>query len=369
MNPNQKIITIPGENFSYPIKYGEANGQHVKKIIDILGFSKRRIALITDSNVKKLKITGALIEGLGLQNNQIFVFSAGEPSKNRDTYNFLQDGLLEKRYGRDSLVIALGGGVVGDMAGYVADTHNRGVPLIQIPTTVLSQADSSIGGKVGIDVGNLKNAIGAFKQPNAVIVDVGWLNTLTDEHYRNGMAETVKHGVLGDKDFFDWLVDNVSDIATRNLNNERETYIAQKNCKIKGNVVMQDPEEQGRRKTLNYGHTVGHAVESASNYTLPHGYCVAIGMQVAGRVATLLKTGFTNCDLDNQEKLLKKLGLPTTIPEGQNIEELIQIMIGDKKNIRGEIRFTLPKHIGGMSDFGGEWVTSVNKEVIMEAMQ
>lgn len=369
MNPNQKIITIPWENFSYPIKYWEANWQHVKKIIDILWFSKRRIALITDSNVKKLKITWALIEWLWLQNNQIFVFSAGEPSKNRDTYNFLQDWLLEKRYWRDSLVIALWWWVVWDMAWYVADTHNRWVPLIQIPTTVLSQADSSIWWKVGIDVWNLKNAIWAFKQPNAVIVDVWWLNTLTDEHYRNGMAETVKHWVLGDKDFFDWLVDNVSDIATRNLNNERETYIAQKNCKIKWNVVMQDPEEQWRRKTLNYWHTVWHAVESASNYTLPHWYCVAIWMQVAGRVATLLKTGFTNCDLDNQEKLLKKLWLPTTIPEWQNIEELIQIMIWDKKNIRWEIRFTLPKHIWGMSDFWWEWVTSVNKEVIMEAMQ
>ena len=199
-----------------------------------------------------------------------------------------------------------------------------------------------------------------------MIVDTGWLATLTDEHYRNGMAETVKHGIIADREFFDWIVEHREGIARRQTD---ESFIAYRNCQIKGAIVRQDPEESGRRRTLNLGHTAGHAVESASRYQLPHGYCVAIGMQVAGRLAIRLGTGYTERDLREQTDLLVALGLPVHIPAGLDTDYLIDLMRGDKKNASGKIVFTLSSGIGSMAEYGGAWATAVEEGMIREALE
>lgn len=364
----EQIISIPWKGHNYPIRQAECTAETVQAMIYEIWANKRRVALVTDSNVGWLKKAWELINWLWLQDNQVFVFPAWEQSKNRDTFNEIQDWLLREKYWRDSLVIALGWGVVWDMAWLVADQHNRWVPLIQIPTTVLAQADSSIWWKVWIDVWDIKNAVWAFKQPNGVIIDTWWLKTLTDEHYRAGMAETVKHWVLADRNFFDWLIANAQNIASRNLDEVWEKYIAEQNCRIKWKVVMADPEEWWERKTLNLWHTAWHAIESASNYTLPHWYCVAIWMQVATKIAILLKTWFTQTDLDEQTSLLTTLQLPIHIPRWFELDQLIEIMKWDKKNTSWNINFSLPSTIWAMNDFGWKWVTPVSEWLIREVL-
>ena len=320
----------------------------------------RKIAIITDSNVGPL-----YAENLQKQTGgEVFIFPAGEEHKTLGTCVELLTGLTEKGFGRDTAILALGGGVVGDVTGFVAGIYNRGVPYIQIPTTILAQADSSIGGKTGVDTPFGKNLVGVFKQPTRVYLDVSTLQTLPLEQVRSGLAETIKHAIIRDAGFFDYLSNTMQDLLSKD--SDTLLGIALDNCRIKGQVVEIDPHEKGLRRILNYGHTAGHAIEMLSDFTLFHGYAVSIGMMVAGRIAESI-TGYDG--VLAQEELLQKAGLPTTIPDYISDDKIIQSTALDKKAKEGKARYTLPEQIGVMAVFDDAYATHVAQDVVREALQ
>ncbi len=326
-----------------------------------------RYAIITDSNVAELysyELEKKLFsEGV---ESKVFVFEAGEQSKNTDVAMSLIGNLSKHKYGRGSAVLALGGGVVGDLAGFVAATYLRGIPYIQIPTTILSQADSSIGGKTGVDTEYGKNLVGSFKQPSRVYVDINTLRTLPEMEVKNGLVETVKHGVIQDKDFFAYVEENAQ--KALELDHNVLMHIAKTNCRIKGTVVEKDPHEKGLRRILNYGHTAGHAIEKLSDYGLAHGACVSMGMMVAGRIANALGF-FSEDDLTRQETLFSRLNFPVKIPENITDENIIAVTSNDKKAKGGKARYCLPKRIGEMNDYSGVYADFIDNQFVTEALR
>ena len=326
-----------------------------------------RYAIVTDSNVRELYAEPLedTLRDRGLE-VQTFSFVAGEKNKTIDSCMKVMGEMSHLKYGRDSAILALGGGVVGDMAGFMAAIFNRGIPYVQIPTTVLAQADSSVGGKTAVDTEYGKNLVGAFKQPERVYVDVATLKTLSERNYRTGLAETIKHGIIQDADFFRYLSKNIPLILERSP--ESSLYIAKNNCRIKGNVVEADPHEKRLRRILNYGHTAGHAIEKLSDFELTHGEAISIGMMVAGRVSRQLGY-FSSKDLWLQERLLAAVGLPVTIPSVINDEVIIDATSTDKKAKSGQVRYALPVAIGQMHDFNGAYATYVDNNVVLNALQ
>ncbi|HMH57204.1 MAG TPA: 3-dehydroquinate synthase, partial [Gemmatimonadales bacterium] len=243
-----------------------------------------RVAMLVDETVLPLYRSGRL--GPGEWNGETLTFPAGEQSKNRDTWARLTDALLERGFGRDSGVIALGGGVTGDLAGFVAATYMRGVPYLQVPTTLLAMLDASVGGKTGVDTPQGKNLVGAFHPPAAVIADPRTLATLADRDYRAGLAEAVKHGLVADRAYFEWMETNAPALMSRSL--DTLTRLIRRSVEIKAEVVSGDEHELGRRAILNAGHTVAHALEQVSDYELPHGEAVALGLVVECELAEQL---------------------------------------------------------------------------------
>jgi 3-dehydroquinate synthase len=307
-----------------------------------LGFSGR-LVIITDTHVKKLH-AGILEKELAGAGFDVTVLEipAGEAQKTLKSAGKLYDELNEANAERITPILALGGGVTGDLAGFVAATYMRGVPYIQIPTTLLAMADSSIGGKTAVDRGRLKNVVGAFYQPKLVVADIEALKTLPAVEFANGMAEVIKHAAILDKEFFDYLDTNMEKAVA--LDAEIMEYIVLKNVQIKAGVVAVDEKETGLRAILNYGHTVGHAVEVLSGFRLKHGQAVAIGMVAEAKISQRL--GILNSgDVDRLEKLIVKAGLPTRIPK-TDIKKLMQVMMHDKKVRQGRLTFALLKSIG-----------------------
>ncbi len=325
-----------------------------------------RFALITDSNVSNLY--GLYLEELlntsGLQTTR-FVFPAGEKRKKLRTCEDLIDKMSSGGFGRDSVVIALGGGVVGDVAGFVASVFNRGVPYVQIPTTLVSQADSSIGGKTGVDTKFGKNLVGLIKQPKIVYIDPSTLRSLAPAEYFSGLAETVKHGIIQDSDFFSYLEKNYEKVLS--MTDDSLLHLTKKNCRIKGNVVEKDPYEKGFRRILNLGHTIGHAIEKLSNYNTLHGYCVSMGIMPSLRIANKI-TGFPLEDISRVEKLLGYFHLPTSIPFGITNNNIIKTTTVDKKAAKGRARYCLPVKIGEMAEFEGQYATYVDESVVRDAL-
>ncbi len=360
-------------NDSYSIFFGRGLFKQIAEEQKARWPKNSKFAIITDSNVRKL-YAGSLEETLkneGLNVN-VFSFEAGEQNKRMETYLSVIGQMSGLEYGRDSVILALGGGVVGDMAGLIAALFNRGVPCIQVPTTVLAQADASVGGKTAVDTEHGKNIIGAFKQPAAVYVDVSTLKTLSDRDYVSGMAETIKHGIIEtikygnvQERFFDYLWKNSGLILQRD--SDALLHTSKRNCIIKGNVVQQDPEEKGLRRILNYGHTIGHAVEKLSGFKLPHGEAVSIGMVAEGNIAVMLGY-FSPSELARQENLLLRFGLPVKIPEGMSDEAIIEATSVDKKAAGGRARYALPSSIGKMLEFGGAYATFVDGSVVKAAL-
>ncbi|MGL4512237.1 MAG: 3-dehydroquinate synthase [Lacipirellulaceae bacterium] len=277
--------------------------------------------------------------------SQVLVIDAGEPSKCPDVAADLWQTMVDEGCDRQSVVMAVGGGVVGDLAGFVAATFARGLRFFQAPTTLLAQVDSSVGGKVGVNLEGAKNMVGAFWQPSGVLIDTSVLATLPDREFRAGLAEVVKYGVILDEAFFESLE---ADAAKINARDEATlTRIIQRCCRLKADVVEQDEcETSGLRAVLNYGHTFGHALEAATEYTsLLHGEAVAIGMACAARLAErmgLITGGFA----ERQDRLLAELGLATRLPEGVDPDEVIHLMWRDKKVKDGKVRFVLPTRVG-----------------------
>jgi 3-dehydroquinate synthase len=329
---------------SYEIDIGTGNLRRLGP------FTKARAApahavIVTDVNVEQphsqtaaesLVQAGMVVD--------VLVIEAGESSKSVDVADHLWQKLLELGADRKTAVIAVGGGVVGDLAGFVAATYARGLPLIQVPTTLLAQVDSSVGGKVGVNLPGAKNMVGAFWQPRGVLIDTSVLDTLPQREYRAGLAEVVKYGVILDAEFFAWLEAHIDEIRQRDAAALRQ--IVAQCCRLKAEIVQQDErEETGLRAVLNYGHTFCHAFETLTGYEqLLHGEGVSIGMCCAARLAQRL--GRVDAQfVRRQQVLLASLDLPVDVPQ-LNSDEVLSVMSRDKKAEHGRLRFVLPRGLG-----------------------
>jgi 3-dehydroquinate synthase len=322
----------------------------------------RRIAMLVDETVYQLYRSGRL--GRTEWTGETLTFPAGEPSKSRDTWARLTDALLERGFGRDSGIIALGGGVTGDLAGFVAATYMRGLPYLQVPTTLLAMLDASVGGKTGVDTAKGKNLVGSFHPPAAVIADPLTLATLPERDYRAGLAEAVKHGLIADRAYFEWMETHASELTQRDPGTL--TRLIRRSVEIKAEVVSDDEREAGRRVILNAGHTVAHALERVSNYQLPHGEAVALGLVVECKLAEQL--GLADSGLRQRvSQLLTSLGLPDGVPPGIDLAALLGSMLGDKKNRGGQIHFALPATLGRMHQLNG-WTTAVPETAIQRVL-
>lgn len=287
----------------------------------------------------------------------------GEKYKSVETVSAAWDFLLEKRLTRKACVIALGGGVVGDLAGFVAATFLRGVAFVQVPTTVVAMVDSSVGGKTGVDHALGKNLIGAFYQPKVVGVIPALLKTLDDHNLRGGFAEIIKYGVIYDAEFFAWLEANLE--RAIGLEEEAIAHVIKQSCEIKADVVSQDEQESGLRAILNYGHTFAHAIEVLGEYEEQqfHGQAVAIGMACAADVAVALGM-MPQADADRIEALIKRAGLPLRVPADMDPKMVYDKMFSDKKVAAGKIRFVLPTRIGHV-----DLVSDVPQELVLKVLE
>lgn len=328
---------------------------------------RSKLALvICDSNVSRHAeaVVGCFQEA-GLA-SELMAVRPGEESKSIATTEMIYNRLAELAADRQTLIVAVGGGVVGDLAGFVAATYNRGLPFLQIPTTLLAMVDSSVGGKVGINLTAGKNLVGAFHQPRAVWINTHYLQTLPQREFRSGLAEVVKYGVILDADFFEWLESNHERILQRDP--PALEQIISRSCRLKADVVEKDErEETGLRAVLNYGHTFAHAYEVLAGYgSWLHGEAVAAGMIAASRLAERL--GRIPGDLTHrQRQLLVQFGLPVAAQADWPVEELLAVMRRDKKAKQGRLRFVLPTRLGHVElvdDIAEELVTEVLTETV-----
>lgn len=303
----------------------------------------KKVLIVTNETVAPLYL-GTLKDALpGLEVDQV-ILPDGEQFKQMQTLDSVYTELLARRHGRDTTIIALGGGVIGDMAGFAAACYQRGVAFIQVPTTLLSQVDSSVGGKTAVNHPLGKNMIGAFYQPRAVLIDIQCLQTLPAREFAAGMAEVIKYGILYDGDFFQWLEQHAD--ALKALEPAALTQAIKRCCEIKAEIVAQDEQEAGIRALLNLGHTFGHAIEAEMGYgSWLHGEAVAAGMVLAGKTSLALGL-ITETQLQRIVALLQAFDLPINPPAEMGYEQFIPHMARDKKVLEGSIRLVLPTDIG-----------------------
>lgn len=343
---------------SYPIYMGAAN--LAKPELLIRHIKSKQVVIVTNETVAPLYLKQVTKH---LQNYQleIVILPDGEQYKTLETVDKVFTALLNKQFSRNATLIALGGGVIGDISGFAAACYQRGIPFIQIPTTLLAQVDSSVGGKTGVNHALGKNMIGAFYQPQCVIIDVSVLATLVNRQFAAGLAEVIKYGLIRDAGFFTWIEENIEAIIARE--EQALGYIIGQSCRNKAEIVAADEKESGIRAILNLGHTFGHAIETGVGYgTYLHGEAVAIGMCQAADLSKRL--GWLNvADINRILTLLKKCGLPTEPPVGLSAEEFVKYMAVDKKNVDGEIRLILLKKIGEAS-----LPVEVEKSVLFETL-
>jgi|CXWL01.1.fsa_nt_gi 3-dehydroquinate synthase len=335
-------LTTSSEKRSYPIHIGHGILEQVDLILSCL--PQKRVAIVSNTTVAPLyleKLRTAL-EKQGVISVSI-ILPDGEVHKNWETLNLIFDALLKNHCERNTTILALGGGVVGDLAGFAAATYLRGVPFIQIPTTLLSQVDSSVGGKTGINHPLGKNMIGAFYQPRMVLTDSATLNTLPDRELRAGLAEMIKYGLIRDPAFFDWLEQNMQRLLARDPIILNEAI--QRSCENKAELVATDEKEKGVRALLNLGHTFGHAIENGMGYGIwLHGEAVAAGTVLAAELSRRMKL-ISEADVNRIRKIFIQAGLPVAAPE-MSPEKYLQLMLLDKKVDAGRTRFILLNRIG-----------------------
>lgn len=311
--------------------------------LESLGCGDKRLCIVTDSNVAPLYADEVkkIVNSIGAKAD-IFVFQAGEENKTLDTVRKLYAFLIENHYSRKDMLVALGGGVTGDLTGYTAATYLRGIDFIQIPTTLLSQVDSSIGGKTGVDFDGYKNMVGAFYMPRLVYMNLNTLITLDGRQFYSGFAEAMKSALIRDARFYEWLLVNLYEIHDREA--ETMAELVRKSCDIKRKVVENDPTEKGERAILNFGHTIGHAVEKAQNFTLTHGECVALGC-VAAAFISWKKEILSMEEYYEIRDMFVPFNLPITA-DSLDPEEILRLTRSDKKAESGKIKFILLKKIG-----------------------
>ena len=330
------------DGFTYPIYFTD-DFDGLGPALEEAGLSGRKMCVVTDSNVAPLYLEA--VENVLRKSGCVcgsFVFPAGEDQKNLQTVQEVYGHLISQGMDRKSLLCALGGGVTGDLTGFTAATYLRGIDFIQIPTTLLAQVDSSVGGKTGVDFSQYKNMVGAFHQPGLVYMNIKTLQTLKADQFACGMGEVLKTGLLADASFYREICE------AREAVSAGETAVLEKMirhcCRIKADIVSEDPTEQGRRAILNLGHTVGHAVEKLKNFSLLHGQCVAIGLAAAAKIS-LDRGMISEEELEEILTGLKAFGLPVSV-EGLPEDEILFAMRRDKKMENGRLKFILMNGIG-----------------------
>lgn len=324
-------------------------------------FINKKVCIVSDSQVSNHYLK-EVIESLKGHVKEIktFTFAQGEQSKNLDTVYTLYDMLITNKFDRKDVLIALGGGVVGDLTGYTAATYLRGISFIQVPTSLLAMVDSSIGGKTGVDFHAYKNMIGAFHQPKAVYINLSTLNSLTDRQFNSGLGEIIKHGLIKDAAYYQWLDKNKEAILSKDLNVLKEMIF--RSCEIKRDVVEKDPKELGDRALLNFGHTLGHSIEKLMDFKLLHGECVTLGMMAAGYIS-YKRNYITKEQLDGVKGLLEYFNLPVCV-SGLSVDDILQVASHDKKMESGKLKFILLNRVGNaIID------TSVTTDELIDALQ
>ena len=351
---NIRKIIVKLEDRSYPIYIGK-NALSDKSLLGKINVNN--FALVTNKKIKSLHLSK--IKNNSIKKNQI-ILSDGEKYKNQESISKIYSYLLKNKFSRDSCLVAFGGGVIGDMTGYASATYQRGINFIQIPTTLLSMVDSSVGGKTGINHPLGKNMIGAFHQPIAVIIDTEILRTLSKRQFNAGMAEVIKYGIIKDKNFFKWITKNCSNIKLQDP--ESIIKIVKRSCEIKAEIVSQDEEEKNIRALLNLGHTFGHAIENVLGYgKWLHGEAIACGFLIASSVAIQNKTMSIN-QYNDIKNLLEVFDLPIKLPKNINIEDLFNAMLVDKKVKDNKMVYVLPNGIGD------SYITNkISKKMVMKA--
>ncbi len=338
----QRLTINYGKKPCYDIVFGQ-DFIGLAPELEALHAAERRICIVTDSNVEKLyaeEILGQIKEKC--RKAVVFSFPAGEANKTLDTVRGLYAFLIKEGFDRKDLLIALGGGVVGDLTGFAASTYLRGIDFIQIPTTLLAQADSSIGGKTGVDFDGYKNMVGAFYMPKLVYMNVSTLKTLEDRQFFSGFAEIMKHGLIKDHIFYVWLLENMYEICERDSAVLEEMVV--RSSTIKKLVVEKDPTEQGDRALLNFGHTIGHAIEKAKNFELYHGECVALGCVAAAYISWKHEL-LTMDEYYEIRDMFVPFNLPISV-DGISPEKVLELTKSDKKMNAGQIKFILLKKVG-----------------------
>lgn len=338
----EKLDVKKNGEFCYSIRF-ETDFLYLAEEMAGLDFVGHKLCIVTDSNVAPLylsEVKNSLLEKF----DQVFEFviPAGEENKTLDNIKRLYEHLIVNGFDRKDCLVALGGGVIGDMTGYAAATYLRGIDFVQVPTTLLSQVDSSIGGKTGVDFDSYKNMVGAFHMPRLVYMNLSVLNTLSEEQFSCGMGEILKHGLIKNKEYFAWCMEHSSKIKARD--HETLLYMIKESCKIKRDVVEKDPTEKGDRALLNFGHTLGHAVEKLKNFEMLHGQCVAVGCVAAMKLSEM-RGNLLDEDVLYAEQCFENFGLPVRIDELE-VEEILKISKSDKKMEAGKIKFVLLHEIG-----------------------
>ena len=354
-----RTLKVNLEDRSYPIYIG--SDVSLDNVLYSKHISSKKIALITNEQIADLYLP-EISQTLNAFDLKTLVLPEGETEKNLETVGKAVEFLSDNGIDRDSSIIAFGGGVIGDITGFVASSYMRGIKFLQVPTTLLAQVDSSVGGKTGVNINTGKNLIGSFYQPSAVIADTRYLNSLEPNRLSEGLAEVIKYGLIRDEDFFKWLSKNTNRILA--LEPEIMTHLIERCCQIKAEIVSEDEREGSIRAILNYGHTFGHAIESLTDYSVyTHGEAVSIGMVMAASMAERMgmlskddKTEITN--------LLESVNLPTKKPDLNN-NDFLESMKRDKKVQDGEIRLILLESIG-RAIISNDYPNEILMETILE---
>lgn len=338
----ERIPILYNKKPCYDIVFTQ-NFQELVPELENLGVENRRVCIVTDSKVDEIYGSSVLelLQGKCLKAVK-YTFPNGEENKTLDTVRDAYKFLIQEGFDRKDMLLALGGGVVGDTTGFIAATYLRGIDFVQVPTTLLAQADSSIGGKTGVDFDGYKNMVGAFKMPSLVYMNFEVLLTLDDRQFFSGFAEVMKHGLIKDAAFYEWLIENMYEICERDLSVLQEMLM--RSCTVKKLVVEKDPTEQGDRALLNFGHTIGHAIEKAKNFELFHGECVALGA-VAAAYISWKKELLSMDEYYEIRDMFVPFNLPISV-EGIDPEEVLKLTKSDKKMESGKIKFVLLKKIG-----------------------
>ncbi len=337
-----RITVHQGEKPVYDIVFRRDFGG-LEEELRKLGVQGRKVCIVTDSRVASYyleQVSGVISGCAGTVTS--FVFPEGEENKNLDVVRKLYEHLILQHFERKDLLVALGGGVTGDLTGFAAATYLRGIDFIQVPTTLLSQVDSSIGGKTGVDFDSYKNMVGAFYMPRLVYMNLSVLATLTERHYLEGMGEIIKHGLIRDRAYFYWLRDHMEDIRRRDL--ETCGQMIRRSCEIKREVVERDPKEQGERALLNFGHTLGHAIEKEMGFALLHGECVALGC-IAAAFISMKRGWISRQDYEDVRNVTAAAGLPAALA-GADCGKILEAVRHDKKMEAGVVKFILLRQIG-----------------------